>query len=131
MSTTRTLRTLRTSFLIAAATALLAAAPAQSQEGDRLRVRVVPRYTTPKPGNMRVIAWVEPDARNRRITVEIDSPTVFRSSERQLHGEDDARRHAVVFTGLPEGQYEVRVRLRGVNTDITLTRPFMVADDLP
>ena len=103
-------------------TALLAA---QTEDGDRLRIRVVPRYTS-APGALRVIAIVERDDRNRRLTVEVDSPGAYRSSERPLEGDHASRRHALTFTNLPVGTYEIRVRLMGVDTDLTAVRTFSV-----
>jgi hypothetical protein len=116
----------RATFLAALLATLNVASSAPAQERERLRVRVVPQFTTPAPGNMRVIAWVEPDARNRRLIVELDSIRLFRSTERPLDGEHAARRHAVVFTHLPAGNYEIRIRLTGIDSDVEAVRTFQV-----
>jgi hypothetical protein len=115
---------------IAAATLLTAPAWAAAQSSEpslRLRARVVPRYA-PAPGAMRVIAMVERDEDNRRLVVEIDSRNFYRSSERSLN-DRSARRHAVTFTHLPAGEYEVRVRLIGTDVNTTEVLAFYVTSD--
>ena len=118
---------------IVAALVLTAPAPTIAQStGDaadqRLRVRVVPRYA-PAPGSLRVTSWVQPDDRNRRLIVELDSPALYRSSELPLDGDQAARRHALTFTHLPRGQYEIRIRVLGIDTDIRAVRSFSVTSD--
>lgn len=54
-------------------------APLSLTAGDRLGIRVVPQQFTPAPGNLRVIAAVQPDERNRSLSVEIDSIAYYRS----------------------------------------------------
>jgi hypothetical protein len=121
-------RIYRAAATIAAAALLTAASATATQSSDpppRLRVRVVPRYA-PEPGNMRVIALIERDEHNRRLVVEIDSRNFYRASERSLNGDRSARRHAVTFTHLPAGEYEVRVRLIGTDINTTEVLAFYV-----
>ncbi len=84
-----------------------------------LSARIVPRFSV-APGNVSIIATVEPDERNHLLRVEAESPAFFRSTEIPLNGHRAARVHTIAFRDLPAGQYEIRVRV-GRTTDALVT----------
>jgi hypothetical protein len=63
------------------------------------------------PGHLVVETVVEPDPENRAIQVTAESPAFYRSSERLLEGNTAPRRSTFEFTGLPPGEYDLRVTL--------------------
>ncbi|MBI4486461.1 MAG: hypothetical protein HY655_10660 [Acidobacteria bacterium] len=107
---------------------LVAPLPTPAVAGERLEVRIVPHFTS-APGSLRVTVSVEPDDRNRRLTVEVDSPALYRSSERPLNGDRAARTYAITFTHLPPGNYEIRVHLTGTGKELIAVRDFFVTSD--
>lgn len=114
---------------LAMATATLGLiAPRQSAAGNRLGLRVQPQFT-PAPGNLRIIAAIQPDERNHSLIVEIESIAYYRRSEVPLDGAHAARIQSVTYTELPVGSYEVRVHLYAVDDEILEVREFEVTTD--
>jgi len=74
---------------------------------DIVAIRMPGRYYS-EPATVRIMIAVEPDSANRRLTVEADGDSFFRSSEYTLDGERGQRLHTVEFKNLPAGQYVVR-----------------------
>jgi hypothetical protein len=74
---------------------------------DIVEIRMPARYYS-EPATVRITIAVEPDAANRRLSVEADGDSLFRSSELTLEGDNGKRLHTVEFKNLPAGQYVVR-----------------------
>lgn len=70
------------------------------------------------PASVRVSASVEPDAENRALDFVADSPSFYRRSTVDLDGASASRLHTVEFRSLPEGNYEIRVTLTGVEGSV-------------
>ena len=70
------------------------------------------------PATILVTIAVEPDSQNRKLRLEADSPTMFRSSEVDLSGAGDKRLHTIQFRGLPAGYYTLRAEV--LSTDKVL-----------
>jgi hypothetical protein len=79
---------------------------------EAVRMRVSPKMTV-EPAWLTVQMSVEPNADNRRLHLEIDSETFFRSSEVALEGDKAPRTNVFQYRGLPAGDYELRVALIG------------------
>ena len=60
-------------------------------------------------------AFIQPDARNRAVSFEIDSDRFYTRSVAELEGERAARVKQVTFQSVPAGSYEVRVTLLGTD----------------
>src|SRR5436190_1986003 len=75
-----------------------------------LDVKVGPQVSF-EPAMVRVTAYVEPDANNRRLVVAADSGEHFTSSEVPLDGDRQARATSIWLKNLPAGEYEVFVRV--------------------
>jgi len=67
------------------------------------------------PAYLRITVLVEKNKDNRRLRVEADSPEYYRSSETALEGLSAPRAHDVVFRSLPEGQYQIRAFVEGMD----------------
>jgi hypothetical protein len=74
------------------------------------------------PGILRMTVIVSRDDVNRFINVEAESATYYRSSEIPLNGAGAPRRHRIVYRDLPEGEYKIRVELRGVSDLLAVAR---------
>jgi len=79
---------------------------------QRLALRVTPAVAL-APAVLTIRATIEPSDDNRRLNIEIDSPTYHRSSEIPLDGKNSQRLNVVEMKGLPTGLYEVRAVLVG------------------
>ena len=64
------------------------------------------------PATVIVNVAIEPDAENRRLTIEADSARFFTSSQVELVGASDKRIHTMQFKNLPEGDYVLRAEVR-------------------
>ena len=93
------------------ADARAAAAPAPASE-RRLRLHVTPHFTR-APAIVRIQAFVEPGADNRRLEFVVESSEYYRSSVIELSGADAPRVHGVEFRSIPVGTHEIRVVLWG------------------
>jgi hypothetical protein len=67
------------------------------------------------PAYLRITVLVEKNKDNRRLKVEADSSEYYRSSETALEGLSAPRAHDVVFRSLPEGQYQIRASVEGMD----------------
>jgi hypothetical protein len=74
---------------------------------DVVEIRMPARYYS-EPATVRIMIAVEPNEANRRLRVEADGDSLFRSSELPLEGENGKRLHTVEFKNLPAGNYVVR-----------------------
>src|SRR3954469_23163 len=96
---------------IAILLATLVLAPFSSADArDVLALQVSPR-TAMGPTSIRVRAVVEHDSTNRMLEVSADSGGVYQSSAIELDGDEAARINEVVFRDMPQGEYEIVVRL--------------------
>ena len=57
-------------------------------------------------------AFVEPDEKNRSLTLIAESPEFRRASRKQLDGDRAARAHAIAFKNLEDGTYLISVRIK-------------------
>jgi hypothetical protein len=99
---------LRTIIWVAGISAVLciigaAAVPAK----DIVEIRMPGRYYS-EPATVRIMIAVEPNEANRRLSVEADGESYFRSSDLTLDGDKGQRLHTVEFKNLPAGEYVVR-----------------------
>jgi hypothetical protein len=85
-----------------------AAAPAGSAN-DIVEIRLRGHYFA-EPANVRMVVAVTPDPQHRRLRIEVDGDTMFRSSEMDLTGED-RRLHTIEFKNLPAGAYTLRAEV--------------------
>jgi hypothetical protein len=74
------------------------------------------------PGVLRITVTVSRRDVNRSFKVEAESPAYYRRSDVPLDGGAAPRRHTIVYRGLPEGHYRIRVELSGVNDVLALAR---------
>ena len=65
-------------------------------------------------------AFIQPDARNRAVSFEIDSDAFYTKSVAELEGAQAARIKQVTFQSVPAGSYEVRVTLLGTNGELVV-----------
>src|SRR5262249_46272326 len=72
--------------------------------GGVLDARVYPPFAF-APCNVRVQAFIEPDARNRSIEFVLDSESLYTSSTAELDGDRAPRTKEVMFRNLPAGTY--------------------------
>jgi hypothetical protein len=83
-----------------------------AQASSAVEVSIRPAVTT-APGNISVLARVEPDADNRALVIEADSADFYRSSYVQLDGKDAPRIYPLALNGIPAGEYTITVELLG------------------
>jgi hypothetical protein len=81
--------------------------------GDSLMARV--RSTTLSPGDLTIVALIEPDARNRTIDFMVTSDDFYRRSVSELAGARAPRVNAVTYHNLPAGAYHVAVTVVGTD----------------
>jgi hypothetical protein len=67
------------------------------------------------PSDIKVLALVERDARNRYVEFIVRSSDFFRSSVAELQGDRAPRANEVHYRGVPAGRYEVQVTLFGTD----------------
>jgi hypothetical protein len=65
--------------------------------------------------DVRVVVRVPPDAENRALVIEADSPMYFRGSEIDLSGESAAL-HTLTLHSPPSGEYVIRARVARANS---------------
>jgi hypothetical protein len=78
--------------------------------GDSLALRVYP-YVSPRPATVKLRIRLTPHHANRRMIVEVDSLSLFRSSLIPLDGKSAPSVHWLTFDSLPAGKYVVRALL--------------------
>jgi len=91
---------------------LLAALASSGQGAEELNLKVSPRVSY-APSLMRVDVAIAPNQDNRRLFVEAESDSYYRSSEFTLDGEEESRIHSIEWRQLPAGSYRVMARLLG------------------
>jgi hypothetical protein len=104
------LHSTKLTLLIVTALASLVVAPLGA--GERLTMRVSPRFAM-APATLVIDAVAERDPANRALQIDVDSAEYHRSSRVQLSGEEAPRTTTIRYEGIPGGQYEVRVTLLG------------------
>jgi hypothetical protein len=82
------------------------AAPIVRAEKE-LALRVTPQFCY-EGCDVRVTVRVQPDAQNRALRIEADSPDYFRASQIELSGDSAARLHTLTLQSPPSGGYAVR-----------------------
>jgi hypothetical protein len=82
--------------------------------GERLNVRVSPRVSY-APADLFIYVSVEHRAEDRILRVSAISEDFYRSSEKQLDGENNARVTIFNFRQLPSGSYDIEADLIGAN----------------
>jgi hypothetical protein len=82
--------------------------------GERLNVRVSPKVSY-APADLFIYVSLENRAENRVLRVSAISEDFFRSSEKQLDGENSARVTIFNFRQLPSGSYDIEAALIGSN----------------
>jgi len=87
---------------------------------ERLKLNVSPSVAF-APANVVVRASIEPDAQNRAVEVEAESPAFYRSSEIELDGDRAPRTNTFEFRSLPPGVYEVSATLMGPGETVRAT----------
>ncbi len=108
------------SLLLAAFTAVFtAAAPAAILADDP---QPTPKVTIDlKPNallqghDLRATIRVSPESGNRLLSVKIDAPTFFASTERELTGAAAQRTHVFNWQKLPAGDYMIEARVTGAD----------------
>lgn len=77
---------------------------------EKLTLRVTPNVSS-APSTVIARAYVEPNADNRRLRVEADSGSFYRSSEVQLDGDKAPMLTEFRLRSLPSGEYTVMATL--------------------
>jgi hypothetical protein len=88
-------------------------------------------HVTPAVGfegtDLRVLVRITPHADERRLSLVVEGPRFYASTERQLDGEASARAHLFAWRQLPTGDYRITATLTCVNrSGITLSRAMQV-----
>ena len=82
---------------------------------ERLNIRISPEVCY-EGCDVRVVVRVPPDAENRALTIEADSPMYFRGSEIDLSGDSAALLHTLTLHSPPSGQYVIRAKVARANS---------------
>ena len=99
---------------------LLVAATSRVAAIERLKLNVSPSVAF-APANLIVRTSIEPDAQNRAVEVQAESPAFYRSSEIELDGDRAPRTNTFELRNLPPGVYEVSATLMGPGETIRAT----------
>ena len=83
---------------------MLVAAPTSGNQSLTLNVTPAKSFA---PALVRIRTRVEPNADNRRLSVAVDGPSMYRSSEIALDGAGAPRMVELSVAGLPGGEYEI------------------------
>ena len=87
--------------------------------GEALTARVVAGSGMAR-SNIVIQAFIQPNARNRAVSFEIDSDAFYTKSVAELEGARAARIKQVTFQSVPAGSYEVRVTLLGTSGELVV-----------
>lgn len=101
---------MRTSILTGLIFVLAAATTPRLPAKELIEIRMRGHYFA-APATIPVTVAVEPAANNRTLIVEVDGEDYFRSSGKDLDGENERRFHTVEFRNLPAGRYALRARV--------------------
>jgi len=74
------------------------------------------------PAVLRITVTISRRDVNRSFSVEAESSSYYRRSDVPLEGGAAPRLHTIVYRGLPEGRYIIRVELSGVSKVLALVR---------
>lgn len=77
---------------------------------DNVEIRLNGRFFA-EPATVQLIVAVEPNANNRRLRVEADGDSMYRSTEIDLAGDKEQRLHTVEFKNLSAGGYTLRAQV--------------------
>jgi hypothetical protein len=102
---------------------------AAEDAAEPLTLRVWPNVCA-EPCTIRVTVRAVRDEDNRSLNVEVDSTHFFRSSTEQLHGEEAAALHRMVYRGLPAGSYRVSATVAGIDGAETKVHQVIVTGSL-
>jgi hypothetical protein len=91
----------------------------RAEEGFTIRVSPEVCY---EGCDVRVVVRVPPDAGNRALTIEADSPMYFRGSEIDLSGESAALLHTLTLHSPPSGEYVIRAKVARANSTTRSTQ---------
>jgi hypothetical protein len=105
---------MKRSRLLLCVAVLFFAALSRSDGEDAVTIRLSENILR-APAYLRITVLVEKNKDNRRLKVEADSSEYYRSSETSLEGMNAPRAHDVVFRSLPEGQYQIRAFVEGMD----------------
>lgn len=105
--------------LLIVAGVLCITAPLGAKEA--VAIQVTPHVAF-APATVIISVTIEPDAGNRQLMVEAESDAYYRRSDRSLEGDNAARRHSVVFRGLPPGEYQIRAAVGGSSRSTAAVR---------
>lgn len=94
--------------------ACLLAAAGSLDGGDAMRMQVSPAVAR-APALLKVSVTVPSGSENRLLQVVAESPTFYRSSEVQVHGEQDTPLNVFEFRNLPTGLYQITGVLVGTH----------------
>jgi hypothetical protein len=97
-------------FLVAMSAAFVLAPAATAKNVLQMRLS---SYVMAAPAALRVSIFVERQDSHRWLTIEADSQQFYRKSVIQLDGASAPRRHYLEYFHLPEGEYVIRVELKG------------------
>jgi hypothetical protein len=123
----RILRTIIGIAVIIAAFCVFGAATVPAK--DVVAIRMPGRYYS-EPATVRIMIAVEPNADNRKLLVEADGESYFRSSELTLDGDKGQRLHTVEFRNLPAGEYYIRAAVLS-NADVRGTAQQVLTVGVP
>ncbi|HSK08633.1 MAG TPA: hypothetical protein VK911_03590 [Vicinamibacterales bacterium] len=103
--------------------ALLLASPANATQP--VEVRVNPAVSL-APATVVLTILVEPDERNRLLTVVADSGDFYRSSEVTLEGDRASRTRRITLRNLPPGEYTIRASVTRADNSSRIAETQMV-----
>lgn len=98
---------------LAVLASLLLATPTLGAE-DALSLHVTPKVSN-APAAVVITVTVARNEKNRKLVVEDDSESYYRSSQVTLEGENAARTHRLVFRGLTPGEHRIRAVVHGTS----------------
>ena len=112
---------------IVAASFLAPSAPPARADQAALELRLVPAACH-DPCNIRVRAFVQPDADNRSLALSAESASYLRRSIVPLDGANASRLHSMLFRELPAGTYTFEARVtRAASDDLIDARTVIVS----
>lgn len=96
--------------LLALIIPLVALSGTSGSAKDNVEIRLNGRFFA-EPATVQLIVAVEPNANNRRLRVEADGDSMYRSTEIDLAGDKEQRLHTVEFKNLSAGGYTLRAQV--------------------
>lgn len=112
---------------VAAVLGCVALAGSPATGGEPVAVRANPAVSM-APATVVLTVVIEPDQRNRLLTVVTDSLDFYSASEVSLEGDQASRLQKFTLKNLPPGEYQVQARItradnseRVAQTEMTVT----------